>query len=110
MRFEVGEQSPVTSFRLQVRIEPNWDQILQTVVEKTGFPQNEIRGVGLWKKTLRYTWFQDRLSGLQMIWSEHHQTFVDHLGVGDYVFQSDRGRTVQPPGSKPEYFDYEHLI
>jgi|SRR5213592_4419123 len=90
----------VTSFRLEVRVVPSWGAILDWVAEEAGLSRDKIgldgkdaglpgsgRSPGcLWGKAFRFVWFQDRVSGLDMIWSDHHGTFVDAMIASDFVF------------------------
>ena len=118
-----AQEDQVTSFRLKVSVTPSWVAILDWVAERAGLSRDKIvvvdkgapYSLGGYKGFV-FVWFQDRVSGLRMIWSDHHRTFVEDMVAGGLVFAPDAGKRLdyqylvidpQRIGFRPPYFGYE---
>jgi hypothetical protein len=95
----------VRSYELELTILPDWNALLECAAnEENTTPDSLIKrihsdpvwqsGRGLFGKSFRFVVFQDEISGMSQLFSDHHQSFVDHAAVSGWlapIFSKESG-------------------
>jgi hypothetical protein len=81
-----------TSYKLELTIHPNWEELTEAAAKQAEMTAEELvqqirstaaweRGAALCGKTFRFVFFNDAVTGIHQIWSDHHKTFVEEACV-----------------------------
>lgn len=88
------EERPI-SYKIGLSICPKWHEII-----KWCFPERDSRevvdeihrefkidiGESLYQREFKFKHFYEGVSGLEMIWSDYHKTFVDKMRIWERIF------------------------
>ena len=83
------------SYKLNISISPQWPEILKWCTQDFNYDvTEEIRKsfdidyeTSLFMHEFRFKSFNDAVSGMQMIWSDHYKTFVNDYEVSGKIFE-----------------------
>ena len=82
------------SYKLNISISPHWPEVFKWCTQDFDYDVlAEIRGFGidpeksLYLHDFRFKSFNDSVSGMEMIWSDHYKTFVDDYEISGKIFE-----------------------
>ena len=100
----ISKEAQPISYKIRLSICPHWPEIIKwcfperdpgEVVEQIHKEFEIDIGEGLYLQGFRFKHFHDGVSGLDMIWSDYHKTFVDEIEVGGFIFEEkDRSHSI----------------
>ena len=87
------------SYKLNISVSPQWPEVFKWCTQDFNYDvlaeidsSFDIDGEeSLYMRDFRFKSFNDAVSGMQMIWSDHYKTFVNDYGVSGYIFQTKDG-------------------
>jgi hypothetical protein len=90
------------SYKLDIILEPNWDEILKRLAKENNVDVksffkviendkklNLIEEKRIYGKLFRFVYFYDGVSQLQQVWSDHYKTFIDEIEIREDIFHSN---------------------